>query len=123
MVLKKKHEREETFDRHRGGRGVRERGRGRGVGGGGGKKSIERSNNSLFPTLYLFMHSFLVLVGTASEILSHLSVAVAGNVFKACSSLFCSSVCHALGPSAAAAGAAAPSPPEARILNIHHLRP
>ena len=42
-------------------------------------------------SLYLFMQSFLDLLGTASAILSHLSGVEAGNVLSACSSSFCSS--------------------------------
>ena len=43
------------------------------------------------------MQSFLLRVGTASQILSHLSCVLAGKVFKACSNSFCSSVVHGAG--------------------------
>ena len=65
-------------------------------------KVLNITQNEL--TLYLFIHSFLVLVGTAPAILSHLS-GPAGNVLRACSSRFCSSVVQDLG-----ASEAAPSP-------------
>ena len=46
-------------------------------------------------SLYLFIQSFLLLLGKQSEIFSHRSVPNdAGYVFSACSSNFCSSALH-----------------------------
>ena len=49
------------------------------------------------PTLYLFMQSFLLRAGRQSEMQSHRSLVLAGYVFSACSSSFCSSVVQGAG--------------------------
>ena len=61
------------------------------------KRKILRQSSIFFHTLYLFIQSFLLLEGTASDILSHLSGVLAGYVLRACSSNFCSSVVQGAG--------------------------
>lgn len=56
---------------------------------GDSKNKNEAATNAL--TLYRFIQSFFDLLGMFSAIRSHLSGTVVGNVFRACSSNFCSS--------------------------------